>query len=224
MPRVIDLSLPIGKHWRWLSLSCQPRTHEAGDHFRQTVLTMSVHAFTHVDAPAHFVPGAPTIEDVPLDRYCGEAAVVNLTHIAAGQPVTAGDLENRAGALRPGDIALLRTDWPSQRDYRTLEFWSDAPYIEAAACDWLAERGVKAVGFDFPGDYLLRYEVIDRRHKAAKEDNTTHQRLLARGIGLIEYLVNLDQLRQTRVWLYALPLKVEGADGSPVRAVAVEAD
>ena len=224
MARVIDLSLPIGKHWRWFGGSFLVRNHEEGDNFRHTVFTTSVHAFTHVDAPGHFVKGAATIEAVPLNWYCGEAAVVDVTQVGAEQPVTAAELDRQGGHVRAGDIAVLRTDWPRRSDYRTLDFWAKAPYTSADACDWLAERGVKSVGADFPGDFVLRCEVADRRRRIAKEENTTHQLLLARGIGLIEYLVNLDQLTRPRVMLYALPLKIVGADGSPVRAIAVEED
>lgn len=224
MARLVDLSLPIGKHWRWQAGSYLTRNHEEGENFRQTVFTTSVHAFTHVDAPGHFVKGAATIENVPLDWYCGEAAVLDLTQVGAEQPVTATALAERGGHVHAGDIAVVRTDWPLRCDYRTLDFWARAPYFSAEACDWLAQRGVKAVGADFPGDYILRFEVTDRRRHVAREENTTHQLLLARGIGLIEYLVNLDQLTRPRVQLYALPLKIAGADGSPVRAIALEED
>ncbi|MCL4466030.1 MAG: cyclase family protein [Chloroflexi bacterium] len=224
MTKVIDLTLPIGKHWRWFTGSFLKSNHEEGESFRHTVFTMSAHAFTHVDAPAHFVKGAATIEDVPLAMYSGEAAVVDLTHLTPQEPVTAGELERHAGHVRAGDIAVLRSDWPLRRSCQSLEFWSEAPYLAADACEWLAAKGVKAVGCDFPGDYLLRYEVTDRRHRSAKEDNTTHQLLLAKGIGLIEYLTNLHELSRSRVELYALPLKLVGADGSPVRAIALERD
>ena len=224
MARVIDLSMPIQKHWRWYSGTFLTRNHEEGELFRQTTMLMGVHGFAHVDAPGHFVKGGPTIDQLPIDLYCGDAAVVDLTRIAAGQPVTPADLEGGAGALRAGDIALLRTDWPRRMDWRSPAFWAEAPYLTAEACQWLLAKKVKVVGLDFPADYILRFEVTDRFHKATAEENTTHYNLLANGVGLLEYLINLDVIVKPRVRIYALPLNLIGSDGSPVRAVAVEDD
>ena len=222
MAKVIDLTLPVKKHWRWLAGSFLRSNHEEGEAFRATMLMMSAHGFTHVDAPGHFVKGAPTMENVPLEWYYGEAAVIDLTHVGAEQAVTPADLERQAGHLHKGDIAILRTDWPRKCNWESMDFWAIAPYLTEDACRWLAARGAKTVGMDFPGDYLLRYEVTDRRHKREAKDNTTHAILLANNIGLLEYLTNLDQISKPRVMIYALPLKIVGSDGSPVRAIAVE--
>lgn len=222
MARVIDLSLPIKKHWRWYSGTFLTGSHDEGDAFRKTNLVMAVHGFTHVDAPAHFVKDGPTIDQLQLDLYCGAAAVVDLSDVAAEGEIGPAQLEERAAHLRPGDIAILRTNWPSKVDWESHDFWGTAPYLTEEACRWLADHGAKAVGMDFPADYVLRFEVRDRTRHIAAEENTTHQFLLSNGIGLIEYLTNLDQITRERVTLYALPLKIVGSDGSPVRAIAVE--
>lgn len=224
MARVIDLTLPIKKHWRWYSGTFLTGSHEEGDTFRKTNLVMAVHGFTHVDAPAHFVEGAPTIDQLPIDFYCGEAAVVDLTPVAPEQAISQGDLASRAEHVRHGDIVLLRSDWGKSADWQTMDYWAKAPYLTEDACRWLVEAGVRAVGMDFPGDYVLRNEVLDRRYHARPEENTTHQFLLAAGVGLIEYLTNLDAIHTRRVRFYALPLKIVGSDGSPVRAIAVEGE
>lgn len=222
MARIIDLSLPIKRHWRWLAGGFHTAEQEQGDHFTHTIMVLNMHGFTHVDAPGHFVAGGAKMEAVPLDLYCGEAALLDLTPVAPEQAITATLLATRGDHLLRGDIALLRTDWPLANSYESKDFWALAPYLTAEACGWLRERGVKAVGLDFPGDYILRHDVIDRRRRWAKEENTTHQHLLAHGIGLIEYLRNLHLVQRPRVRVFALPLPAVGADGSPVRAVAVE--
>ena len=83
---------------------------------------MSCHAYTHVDAPVHFLPGDRDIASMPVDQWMGEAAVVDLTHLGENAEVTAADLDRRAGHVRAGDIVLLRTDWPArcQRGERAL--------------------------------------------------------------------------------------------------------
>ena len=106
---MIDLSFPIRPHFRWRVAREVRASHAAGDNFESSIMTLGCHAYTHVDAPKHFLPGARHIAEMPVDQWVGEAAVVDLTHLADNDGVTAADLERRAGHVRPGDIALLRT-------------------------------------------------------------------------------------------------------------------
>jgi len=125
--RVVDLSFPIGPHFRWTATSERRSTHEAGANFQSTVMTVSCHAYTHVDAPVHFLPGDRDIASMPVDQWMGPAAVVDLTHLGENAEVTGPDLERRAGHVRSGDIVLLRTDWPLKCPVESERFWKDAP-------------------------------------------------------------------------------------------------
>ena len=219
--RVVDLSFPIRPHFRW-KVGTELRTsHAKGDLFQSTVLTVHCHAFTHVDAPLHFLPGDRHIAQMPVDQWIGDAAVVDLTHVSENSEVTAADLDRKANHVRAGDIVLLRTDWPTRVSLEKEKFWRDAPYTGQSACDWLIRKKVKAVGYDYPPDYCVRTMIFEPQKKVAREDNTTHQAFFPAGITVIEYLTNLDQIRVPRCRFVALPLPVEGADGSPVRAVAI---
>lgn len=222
--RIIDLSHRIVfPHWRWKPERWITSSHDAGELFLSSALTMSLHGFTHVDAPNHFLPGAEAVADLPLERWSGEAAVVDLTHRGADEEVTADDLERQAGHVKAGDIALLRTDWDRKADIATREFWTRAPYTTREAAEWLVERGVKAVGYDYPADPSLR---MDPEHpgRLPRELQVTHDVFFPRGIVVIEYLANLAEIGRPRTVLLALPLKIDGGDGSPVRAVALELD
>jgi len=115
---------------------------------------------------------------------------------------------------------LLRTAWDRQRDHHTPEFWTDSPWMTREACEWLREREPRAVGFDFPQDYPIRGLLGGKA--APMEEFVTHDLLLRHGVVLIEYLCNMGEIGRERVTLYALPLKLPGADGAPARAVAVE--
>ena len=66
--RVIDLSFPIGPHFRWAATSERRSTHEAGQNFQSTVLTVSCHAYTHMDAPVHFLPNDRDIASIPINQ------------------------------------------------------------------------------------------------------------------------------------------------------------
>ncbi len=218
--RVIDLSFPIRRHFRW-KVSAEVRgSHDRGDVFQSTTVTLPCHAYTHVDAPAHFLPGARHIAQIPVDQWIGDAAVVDLTHLRENGAVTARDLDERATHVRGGDIVLLRTDWPLRVSVDSERFWSHAPYTDASACHWLVRRRVKAVGYDYPPDYCIRDMILNPEKPLAREDSTTHFILFPAGVMVIEYLTNLHEIGKPRCRFAALPLAIDGADGSPVRAVA----
>ncbi len=221
MATIVDCSMPIRTHWRWKPELVQLAAHARGDRFQTSVLRVNVHGFTHVDAQLHYVPGAPSIDRVPLDIWVGEAAVLDVSHRGASEGITAADLAAAGPHVRAGDIALVRTDWDARCSFETKEFWSTAPYFTREAAEWLRDRRVRAVGSDFPPDYPIRFEVVKPERPPAPEDYVTHEFLLKHGIFLIEYLVNLKALTRPRVQFLAVPIKIEGSDGAPARAFAI---
>jgi arylformamidase len=223
VPELIDLTLPTRKHWRWFARTMLKDDLEDGDPFRHTYMTINMHGFTHADGPNHFLADGMDVAQVPLSRYYGDAVVVDLTHIGANTGVTADDLEKQGGDVRPGDIVLLRTDWTEKADWESMDFWGRAPYTEASACEWLIDREVKLVGYDYPPDHCLRYQVTDPTvySNTVREDYTTHHHFFPKNIAVIEYLTNLKSIPTPRFTFFALPIPFEGSDGSPVRAVAM---
>lgn len=221
MPTLIDLSFPIRPHFRWKVAREIRASHANGDNFESSIMTLGCHAYTHVDAPRHFLPGDRHIAEMPLDQWVGEAAVVDLTHLGENAGVTAADLERRGGHVRAGDIVLLRTDWPRRVDVEDPRFWREAPFTAADACHWLVQKRVKAVGYDYPPDYTVRTGIFEPGRKVPREECTTHYIFFPAGITVVEYLTNLHRIGAPRCRFMALPLAIDGADGSPVRAVAV---
>lgn len=221
MKKVIDLTLTIREHWRWKAKLYPHHTFE-DSYFMHQFIDYNLHGFTHVDAPLHFLRNGASIERVPMDKFMGEAAVVNLSHLGENDGVTAAELEKHGQHVRAGDIVLLRTDWPLKCDYMTRDFWGKAPYTARDACEWLVKRKVKTVGYDYPPDYVLRYQVIDPNHEYKAEENTTHDVFFKAGIIVMEYLCNLHLITRERVQFMALPLPLQGADGAPARAIAFE--
>ena len=219
--RVVDLSFPIGPHFRWTVASERRSSHEAGQIFQSTVLTVSCHAYTHVDAPVHFLPGDRDIASMPVDQWIGPAAVVDLSHLKENAEVSAAELDRHAGHVQAGDIVLLRTDWPRKCPVESERFWREAPFTGRSACEWLVRRKVKAVGYDYPPDYAIRTMIFEPGAPVARADCTTHDVFFPAGVTVIEYLTNLDRIGAPRCRLIALPLKLDGADGSPVRAIAL---
>jgi arylformamidase len=218
--RIIDLSMPIAPHFRWRTQVAATGDIAAGDQFRVTRLDATCHGFTHVDAQAHILADAPTIEQTPLDRVVGRCRVLRLTDVAPEEEIGPERLAAADPGGQPGEILLLAAAWDTQRDSNTPEFWRHAPWLNRQAAEWLAAREPTAVAFDFPQDYPIRLlldgvEVPFNQH-------VTHDVLLRQGVTLIEYLVNTASLRETRCLLSAAPLKIPSADGAPARVFAIE--
>jgi arylformamidase len=221
MTRIVDLSMPIEDHFRWPVERSQKGDFEAGDVYQITRLGWAVHGFTHVDAPRHMVAGGDTTSEIALERMIGAAALLDLTGIAAEAEITAQVIAAAGGHLEAGDIAVIKTCWETVHSPRTPEFWTESPYLSAEACRWLLERGIKALGVDFPQDYPIR-GLLDGR-QAPIAEFVSHDILLRNGVILIEYLTNLGALAGPRTTLIALPLKIPESDGAPARVIAYEA-
>ena len=222
--RIIDLSTPAEvDHFRWKVDRKKVQSYEAGDQIEVTWAGWTVHGFTHMDAPRHFSPTGGTTDDIPLETVMGDAAVVDVSSVGPAAPVTEEVVASAGGHVREGDIVLLRAGWDQVESIRTPEFWTRAPWVTEEAARWLLGRGIKAIAYDFPQDYCIRHLVLGDR-KPALEENVTHMVLLLNGVIMFEYLCNMNAIRSDRVHFIGLPVKIPGADGAPVRAVAIEED
>lgn len=218
--RIVDLSLGFsegmpgyGASW-YASFTIKPimtpETDPAGQGRMFSQFHMNPHNATHMDAPCHFIPGAPGIAELPPELFVGPAVVADLTQKGLREPITAVDLEEAIGeAMAPGLRVLLRTDY-LDKHWGDADFWQKPPYLEESGARWLVERGAALVGLDclteVPGDQAF----------------PVHRTLLGAGIPILEYIRNLGGLQSSRVWLCALPVLVHGAEAAPVRAIALE--
>jgi len=177
---------------------------ERGEPYNLSRLTIGTHTGTHIDAPRHFLPSGTSVDQIPVDLLVGPALVVQM---AVEQEIAAADLE--ASAIPPGTERLLF----KTRNSRLLDdddFRRDFVYVTLDAARWLVERGVRLVAIDY-----LSVERMDA------QPNVVHQTLLRAGVVIVEG-ADLRQVAPGPYLLACLPLKIEGADGSPVRAVLVE--
>ena len=107
------------------------------------------------------------------------------------------------------DAVILKTGWSSH--FGKEDFFSSFPGISESGVDWLIENGIRMVGLESPSVNAIRHQEI-------------HTLLLEKGVVIVESLTNVDQIRKSYVRLFAVPLKLQGLDGSPVRAFAMEED
>ena len=217
MPNLIDLSIPVRHGDGRLGLEVAFTTPYNYDNcgWQGSSFSMFAHYATHVDAPNHFIEGAKGIDEAPIGRLMGAAALVPLDDHGAAKAITADTLEDRGRHVRRGDIAILRTGW-SDKHWGQQAFWADGPYLDPGAADWLVERGVKAVVYDFSEEYAVR------KPGFRSEDCAVHHRILGEEIYNIEYVHNLTKITAPRLTILALPLKLVGLDGAPARVVAIE--
>ena len=215
---IVDLSMTIQSMWRWPHGLKIETDFKRGDPFRISSMRLGMHAFTHVDTPLHIEPLRETIDQVDLSHLCGAAAVLDLTPIAPEREIGPDILRERGRHVRDGDIVLMKTGWDGIEDYYSREYWTRSPYLNPSAAEWLAGLPIKAVGFDFPQDHAIRE--IPARVPLSTE-LPTHDMILRKGIYLIEYLCNLNRITSERVDIFALPLKIAGAEAACARVVAV---
>ncbi len=221
MPRIIDLSMPVADHFRWPVERRLTSDFARGDLFQVTWQGFAVHGFTHMDSPRHFFQDGLTTSEIPLETTVGEAAVVDLAPVRPNEAITAERLA-AAGHVEAGDIVVIKSCWEQQRSPATPEFWTEAPYLERAAAEWLLARKPRAVAFDFPQDYTIRLLLKGEIRPVA--EHVTHDVLLRNGVILIEYLSNTVALTSPRTFLCCLPLKLPDADGAPARVIALDPD
>ncbi|MEZ4388851.1 MAG: cyclase family protein [Candidatus Krumholzibacteriia bacterium] len=209
--RVIDLSHPLdadtpvypGTPRVELAPAC---TLEA-DGYLEHRLVLGTHVGTHVDAPAHLITDAASLDQLSVDRFVGRAVVLDPGGLEDGR-VTVLRLEAQRDRLERMDFVLLRTGWARR--------WGQPGYLEGFPClapdaaRWLADHGVRGFGVD-----AISVDPVGDSALAV------HHELLSRGLVIVENLANLGVLPGTPFTFCALPLRIAGGDGSPVRAVAL---
>ena len=207
MPRtLIDVTLPISdKLPVWPGDPPVHITRVTDDLPMLSGLSMSCHAGTHVDAPAHFLPGGAGVDGLPLDVLVGPAWVVRLVGQA---PLTASML---AGAAIPtGTVRLLIRSDNSDRVVEAFD--PDFVALAPDAAAWLLDHGIRLVGIDGPS-----IEAYDA------PGDPVHRALLAAGVIIVENLA-LAGVAPGAYELTCLPLRIAGCDGAPARVVLVTRD
>lgn len=203
--------------------------HMAGGFYYESYqIATAEHGGTHLDAPVHFSEGKQSTEEIPIERLVGPARVVDVSENALADRdylVTVEDITNwetEHGALADGDILLIRTGygqyWPDPEQYlgtairgpegvANLHF----PGLHPDAAQWLIDhRNIDAFGIDTAS--------IDYGQSTTYD---SHQILFSQNIPGFENLANMDQLPANGAYVVALPMKIKGGSGGPLRIVAL---
>ena len=174
-------------------------------------IIIGTHTGTHCDAPRHFIADGDTLDMCPLETLIGPAVLVDFSKNISNKEIGVRELQNTVGE-KPAE-EFFSFGW--QRHWGNMEFYMNHPYLSIEAAEWLVSKGVKLVGMDtaMPDN---PDPVVNE-----KSDSPIHKLLLKNRIIIVEYLCNLDLIKQREFELIVLPLKVKDSDGCPVRCVAI---
>jgi kynurenine formamidase len=200
---------------------------EGGYYYSAYSFSTAEHGGTHIDAPVHFAEGKRHVNEIPLGQLIGDAVVVDVSaQVARNRDhlISVADLqawETTHGEIPANSIVLLRTGfgnyWPNAEKYLGTRLRGQAgaaalsfPGLGSEAASWLMlKRQIKAVGIDTASiDY------------GKSKDFSTHVALMTHNIPVFENVANLDQLPATGAYVIALPVKIRGGSGGPLRIIA----
>jgi arylformamidase len=204
MPRIHDVTVPLATGLASYPgdppFSLEPAEGQAGRAYRLSRLGLSTHTGTHVDAPAHFIANGATVDQLPLEILMGKARVVE---IRARERIERSDLE--ALDLRDDLRVLLKTRMSGQ--LLKPGYHEDHVFLAGDAAAYLAQAGIKLVGFD--------YLSVDR---SGSTEFPAHHALLGGGVIVVEGL-DLSEVAPGEYEMACLPLRIAGGDGAPARVV-----
>jgi arylformamidase len=168
------------------------------------------HSATHVDSPAHFSEGTPTIDQVPISKYVNRGVVLDFSQKPPRYGIMRDDIskdldrQGLSGKVGPGWALLFMTGYSAKS--RSPE-WLDHPELTTEACNFIADLGVSAIGFDAPGPDHPPFPA--------------HKILLPKIISIYENLTNLEKLVGKKFVLVGAPLALYGGSASPCRVLAL---
>jgi arylformamidase len=210
----LDLTLEISTKLPSFPGSPRPRfiswaTNE-DDGYNLELIFLSSHSGTHIDAPFHFIKKGLKIDKIPLKRLVTDAVLCRIKK-GADKAVTKQDIiefENKHGKLQPNSTLIFATGW--HKNLLKKYYFTKNPGLSISAAKYLVKKKISLVGIDSPSIDLG----LDSRFLA-------HHQLLDNGTLILENLCNLEKILGVHFKLVVLPLKLKGATGSPVRAIAL---
>jgi len=238
MNKYFDLTQPLWQYSPKTPFAPDVEFFELRGLVREGVLSRgirtSLHAGTHIDAPAHF-GYLMTLDEIPLEILCGTGVVLDIRRDAWGI-IRAEDLANASPSIQEGDRVILNTGWHRFFDDHQT-YMLRYPGLDKSAVDWFVQKRVSWVGSDTPSPdhpFCLsgtlrsaRPDVLTDEVMASIDRNRyplryCHRTLLGNNIPMVEQIGgSIDEVTGKRVTLMALPPKLKRAEASQVRVIAV---
>ena len=170
-------------------------------------ITLFSHTGTHLDAPSHILSRGLSLDRLPVDHFAGSASVLDFSS-HSGRSIEIDDLMPYRYLIQNSDFVLIHTGW--SRHWGHASYNTGYPVLSGNAADWICGFGLKGLGVDAIS--------VDPPQAPGLP---VHRRLLEQQMILVENLNRLQDLPQSGFTFFALPLRIQDGDGSPVRAVAM---
>jgi arylformamidase len=210
MAKIIDLTLTLTPGMR--GVETEPKFTVAQNGWNGATWHLYTHTGTHMDSQVHFEAGPETIDQHTPERCMGPAWIVDLPDLPPSALLHVADLGAVAQDFIPGESLIFRTGW--SRHVGNPQLYRDSlPRLSPELATWCVTNRVKLLGVEPPS-------IADVNN--LPEVTQIHKILLSGGVTIVEGLTNLDQLTLPRVFFMALPLRLAGGDGCPVRAIAFD--
>ena len=211
--KIIDLTLTISNRIPTFPGSPQPNfipwEKIKDDGYNLELLFLSSHTGTHLDAPYHFLEKGSKIHEISLKKLVSEAVLIK-SRKKRNETITKTDIqkfEKKHGKIESFSSVIFLTGW--QKNLQKKYYFTKNPGLSASAANYLASKKVSLVGIDSPSIDL-----------GTDSKFSVHQIFAKKGILIVENLANLEKIKSSKFHLVVLPLKLKGATGSPVRAIA----
>ena len=178
------------------------------DGYDSEAIFLSTHTGTHMDAPSHFIKGAEPIDVIDVNRFVMNNVYLLKISKSSNQLITTEDIINSDTDIKENDSIIFSTGW--EHNYNSDVYMSSNPGLSPDAAIYLSNKKINAVAIDSPS--------ID---SGIESTFPVHQILLKNDVLIIENICNLTQINKKILKLIAIPLKLQGATGSPIRALAI---
>ncbi|MCF8225124.1 MAG: cyclase family protein [Bacteroidales bacterium] len=208
--RITDISMSFEEPMRGFRKTVSMKMKVDG--WNASTLEIYSHAGTHMDAPLHFEANDTTIDKIPVERFICNCHIIRLKVTEPGYVITKMDVESIGDHIRPGEGVIFETGWSHYKDDPSI-YRDQLPRISNDLARWMVKKQINLLGVEPPsiGDVNNLEELQE-----------IHRILLDAGILILEGLCNLDSIQLDYGKLVALPLKISGGDGAPVRAIFLE--
>jgi len=211
--KLLDLTLTVSENIPTFPGSPQPSFVQdkniKNEGYNSELLFLSSHTGTHLDAPYHFQEKGEKIHEISLKRLVSSAILVK-SRKKGDQPITKTDIqkfEKRHGKIPSGSAVIFWTGW--QKMIKNNSYFIRNPGLSTAAAKYLISKKINLVGTDSPSIDLGKDKRFPVHHIFSKNN-----------VLIVENLTNLEKIRSSKFHFVVLPLKLKGATGSPVRAIA----
>jgi kynurenine formamidase len=179
--------------------------------YREHQISMLSHTGTHIDAPCHILQDGKSLDKLPLDKFMGNAMVIDCR---GRNEISLDFLQSFESKIAEVDFVLFYTGW--QDRWNTSSYFENCPIPTREAAQWLTKFNLKGIGLD-----AFSVDTIGSATTVNEASLPNHFIFLRKKVLLIENLTNLDKLPEFGFTFQCFPLKVENADGSPIRAIAM---